>query len=104
MNWARAFGLWLLPVSLAAEPASLSRGQAAFDRGDFAGAIEQWRAAAAPDNSRQQVESLVNQAAAYQALGETRSAIRALDEAVALAEKLPDRSALLLAKSPLGSA
>ena len=103
MNWARAFGLWLLPVSLAAEPASLSCGQAAFDRGDFAGAIEQWRAAA-PDNSRQQVESLVNQAAAYQALGETRSAIRALDEAVALAEKLPDRSALLLAKSHLGSA
>lgn len=101
--------LGLLPFWIAAsQHFSMSDGRAAFERGDFAAAIEQWRGAAqqfeAHGDTRSQIEALVNQGIAHQALGDTRSAVTTLEHAVALAEKIQDRAALLLAKSSLGSA
>jgi CHAT domain-containing protein len=86
----------------------MSDGRAAFNRGAFGEAVENWRNAAETFESQKnilaQVEALVNLGEAYQALGQNRSAVSALEQAVALAEKLQDPSAVILAKNALGSA
>lgn len=105
LRWAL---LALSPVWIAAELISpqdqMSRGRAAFERGALVEAVDHWRKAFEVADPKLQVEALVYLGAAYQALGQTRSAIATLEQAVALAEKLQDRQALLLAKSGLGAA
>lgn len=81
-------------------------GQAAYDRGAFDEALQQWQQAArlcaTQRNIKGQVKALVNLGAAYQALGQHRLAFQTLEQAGHLAESSPDRPSLLAARNELG--
>ena len=90
-----------------AEPASGDAARA-FQRGAFAEAASQWQQEVETNrlkgDTAAQIDSMVNLAGAYQALGQQRGAVQILEQATSLAEKSGDRSRLILAESRLGAA
>jgi CHAT domain-containing protein len=83
-------------------------GQAAYDRGAFDEALQQWQQAAqlctTQHDTKGQVRALMSLGAVYQALGQHRLAFRTLEHASQLAESSLDHPSLLVAKSGLGVA
>jgi CHAT domain-containing protein/uncharacterized protein HemY len=84
----------------------LKLGQAAYERGATDEALTHWRQAqgsfARQRNIRGQITALVNLGMAYQALGQQRLALQALEEASRLADSEPNQPALLVARNGLG--
>jgi CHAT domain-containing protein/Tfp pilus assembly protein PilF len=86
---------------------AMTRGRAAFDKGNFEAAAAEWESAAkqfarAKDNVSQ-VSSLVSLAGAYQSLGQHKLASDTLDSARGIATKAGDRAGILAVKSSFGS-
>jgi CHAT domain-containing protein len=85
----------------------MAAGEALFERGQFAEAIERWRVAArgferAKDPAGQ-IHALMRQASASQALGQRRLTVEALREAEALAEQGRDRRLMAEVKATKGA-
>ena len=97
--------IWLMAGTIT-EASSFAAGQAAFHRGDFVEAAGHWEEAARQSAQTRdgagQVEAWVRLATAQQALGRNRAAVTTLEQALAVAERLPDRRLLLLVKSNVG--
>ncbi len=89
-------------------PALVEQAQREFQRGAFSQAAEDWQTAIRSfhqqGNTRAEVLTQVSLAAAYQAIGDQRLAVRVLEDALASAEKGGDRAVALTVKSKLGAA
>lgn len=117
-HWGRKMGQrlgWLLALAVInqgiSEAAAETRDETAhraFQRGAFSEAADDWQRAAEvyhrQGNVNSEIETKLNLAATYQALGQQRKAVQLLEEAVGLAEKAGERSQLIRAKNHLGAA
>jgi CHAT domain-containing protein/Tfp pilus assembly protein PilF len=84
----------------------MQQGLSSYQRGDFEQAILSWTEAArlyeAEQKLSQKGNALIHLAQAYQSLGQYRDALRNLESALALAEKLGDRTLQALALGTIG--
>ena len=106
-----ALGLWVATVSASAPSAAadpwMAQGGAAFQRGQFEQAALAWQQAsdryANEGKPAQQLEVLIQLAEAYQALGQPRNALAALEPARRLAEQTDDQARLAAVLGGLGN-
>src|SRR5437867_9940190 len=105
------FLLALLCVAngMVADPRVLvDQGQRAFQNGAFSQAAADWQKAVesfrSEGNTNAEILTSVTLASAYQSIGQQRRAVQILEDALARAEKIGDRSRVALVKSKLGAA
>ncbi len=86
----------------------VTKGQLAFESGDFARAADSWEKAVSSfrtaHNTNAEIRTSLSLAGAFQALGQHRRAVQSLEQALVLAERAGDRSAIRQVKHQLGSA
>ena len=101
---------WGAAPALAADASSehsLAKGEQLFQRGDFEQAVASWSEAARRAEQAQQPHAhsvaLTHLAQAYQALGHYREAVQSLEAALALAQRLADRTRIAAVLGSLGT-